>query len=233
MPSFFSQVLAAELTTGYETMANLQLFKVNGIPILNLKHLASVLDDITRPFSKDGDSHNSAAKTEITVTTDSCLKASPLPKQNEVTVKSSGANPRQNENIIPLKEISQGMDESDSRSCAKLKTLEDVKKDVERGSSVCDSDVDSLSDDRSSSTDLRKQDSCARDSFFSSTQTAEENSGVDQDPTLLNREDFVHFELDKDKIIVLHIPTAYMAAPEILRQYAIGQSRSDDLPTPP
>lgn len=69
MPSFFSQVLAAELTTGYETMANLQLFKVNGIPILNLKHLASVLDDITRPFSKDGDSHNSAAKTEITVTT--------------------------------------------------------------------------------------------------------------------------------------------------------------------
>ena len=219
-------------------MANLQLFKVNGIPILNLKHLASVLDDITRPFSKDGDSHNSAAKTEITVTTDSCLKASPLPKQNEVTVKSSGAaNPRQNENIIPLKEIS-GIDESDSRSCAKLKTLEDVKKDVERGSSVCDGDFDSLSDDRSSSTDPRKQDfvksdSCARDSFFSSTQTTEENSGVDQDPTLLNREDFVHFELDKDKIIVLHIPTAYMAAPEILRQYAIGQSRSDDLPTPP
>ena len=235
---FFPQVLAAELTTGYETMANLQLFKVNGIPILNLKHLASVLDDITRPFSKDGDSHNSAAKTEITVTTDSCLKASPLPKQNEVTVKSSAANPRQNDNIIPLKEISQGMDESDSRSCAKLKTLEDVKKDVERGSSVCDSDVDSLSEDRTSSTDPRKQDfvksdSCARDSFFSSTQTAEENSGVDQDPTLLNREDFVHFELDKDKIIVLHIPTAYMAAPEILRQYAIGQSRSDDLPTPP
>ena len=137
-------------------MANLQLFKVNGVPILNLKHLASVLDQMTKPFSKDGDSHDPAAKTDITLTTESCVKLdSPFPKQNEVTVKSSGPNQRRSENLIPLKEVG-GMDESDNRSCAKLKTLEDVKKDSERGSSVCYSDNDSLLDDRTSSAERRK-----------------------------------------------------------------------------
>jgi len=231
-----SQVLASELTTGYETMANLQLFKVNGIPILNLKHLASVLDQITKPFGKDKDSYAPGAKTEIALTTESCVEDSAVRKQNEITVKSSVTNQRQADNLIPLKEVG-GVD-SDMRSCAKLKTLEDVKKDSERGSSICDSDTDSLSDYRSASAecskkDFVKADSYSSDSFFSSTQTNEGNSGVEEDPTLLNREDFVHFELDKDKIIVLHIPTAYKAAPEILQQYAIGQPRSDDLPTPP
>lgn len=218
-------------------MANLQLFKVNGTPILNLKHLASVLDQITKPFSKGGCCHSPCAKMEITVTSESCVEDSALQKQNDITVKSSGTSQRQADNLIPLKEVG-AVDESDSRSLAKLKTLEDVKKDSERGSSICDSDTDSLLDYRSSTAqcskqDFAKADSCSSDSFFSSTQTGDENSGVEEDPTLLNREDFVHFELDKDKIIVLHIPTAYKAAPEILQQYAIGQPRSDDLPAPP
>ena len=215
-------------------MANLQLFKVNGIQILNLKHLASVLDQITKPFSKNEGSTSPGVKTEITM---NFVKDSALQKQNEVVVKSSAPNQRQADNLIPLKEVG-GMDDSDSRSYAKLKTLEDVKKDSERGSSICDSDTDSLSDYRSSSTECSKQDflkhdPCSQDSFFSSTQTGEGITGVEEDPTLLNRDDFVHFELDKDKIIVLHIPTAYNAAPEILQQYAIGQPRSDDLPAPP
>lgn len=218
-------------------MANLQLFKVNGIQILNLRHLASVLDQITKPFSKGEGSPSPGVKTEITMTTENFVKDSAPQKQNEVVVKSSAPNQRQADNLIPLKEVG-GMDDSDSRSCAKLKTLEDVKKDSERGSSICDSDTDSLSDYRSSSTECSKQDfvkhdSCSQDSFFSSTQTGEGSTVVEEDPTLLNRDDFVHFELDKDKIIVLHIPTAYNAAPEILQQYAIGQPRSDDLPAPP
>lgn len=217
-------------------MANLQLFKVNGIPILNLKHLASVLDQITMPFSKGEDWYRPVAKKEVSVTAESCAEDSALQKQHEITVKSSTTNQRHADNLIPLKEVG-SVDELDSRSCVKLKTLEDVKKDSERGRSVSDSEADSLMDYRSSSTQCGKQDfmkdSHSSDSFFSSTQTSDENSGVDEDPTLLNREDFVHFELDKDKIIVLHIPTAYKAAPEILQQYAIGQPRSDDLPAPP
>lgn len=232
-----SQVLASELTTGYETMANLQLFKVNGIPILNLKHLASVLDQITKPFSTKEDCCSPGAKSEITLITENCLDDSTLRKQTDLSVKNCSTSQRQTENLIPLKEVG-GVDDSDTRSFAKIKTLEDKKKDNERGgSSGCDGDVDSLTDCARSSSQRSKQDfekdSCLPESFFSSAPTNEGNSGVEEDPTLLNREDFVHFELDKDKIIVLHIPSAYKTAPEILQQYAIGQPRSDDLPAPP
>lgn len=219
-------------------MANLQLFKVNGRPILNLKHLASVLDEITKPFSKSEGFQDPGDNMERTLTTESCAKDSSLPNQAPVTEKSSEPNQRQGDNIIPLKVVGAIYD-SDSRSCAKLKTLEDVKKDSERGSSTCDSENVSLTHYRDASTVCRKQDfmktdSCSSDSLFlSTTQTMDMSSGVEDDPTLLSREDFVHFELDKDKIIVLHIPTAYKAAPEILQQYAIGQPRSDDLPAPP
>lgn len=104
---------------------------------------------------------------------------------------------------------------------------------------MCESDSHPLSHYRKTSNECRKQDFTQTDSrssdslYLSTTQATDMNSGVGDDPTLLNREDFVHFELDKEKIIVLHIPTAYNAAPEILQQYAIGQPRSNDLPSPP
>lgn len=219
-------------------MANLQLFKVNGRPILNLKHLASVLDEITKPFIKKEDPQDPGEKTDRILTGEICAKDNSLPNEASVTEKNSEPNQRQGVSIIPLKEVS-ATDDSDSRSCAKLKTLEDVKKYSERGSSVCEHENVSLSDYRDASTECRKQDFMKSDSrssdslFLSTTQSIDTCSGVEHDPTLLNREDFVHFELDKDKIIVLHIPTAYKAAPEILQQYAIGQPRSDDLPSPP
>ena len=234
------QVLASELTTGYETMANLQLFKVNGRPILNLKHLASVLDEITQPFSKSEGSRDPGDSVENILNTESSLKVNSLSKQAATVVdKSSEPNQRQSDNIIPLKEVGAVDDSDQSRSCAKLKTLEDVKKDSERGNLVCENESVSLSHYRNTVVECRKQDfvkadSCSSDSLFlSTTHTMDTCAGVEEDPTLLNREDFVHFELDKDKIIVLHIPTAYKAAPEILQQYAIGQPRSDDLPPPP
>ncbi|PFX23537.1 protease Do-like 10, mitochondrial [Stylophora pistillata] len=233
-----SQVLASELTTGYETMANLQLFKVNGRPILNLKHLASVLDEITKPFSKPQDSQAKGETTVRTVTSESSVEDNSNTKQGELTVKSCEIHKRHNDNIVPLKEITT-IDDTDGRSCAKLKTLEDVKKNSERGSSVCEIDVHPMSLYRTTSKGCRKQDFTQTDLrssdalYLSTTQATDMTSGVDDDPTLLNREDFVHFELDKDKIIVLHIPTAYNSAPEILQQYAIGQSRSNDLPPPP
>lgn len=219
-------------------MANLQLFKVNGRPILNLKHLASVLDEITIPFGKPEDSQAKGGTTARTVTSESCVEDNSSTKQGELTAKSCEVHKRLDDNIIPLKEVTT-IDDTDGRSCAKLKTLEDVKKDWERGNNVCESDSHPLSYYRKTSNECRKQDFTQTDSrssdslYLSTTQTTDMNSGVGDDPTLLNREDFVHFELDKEKIIVLHIPTAYNAAPEILQQYAIGQPRSNDLPSPP
>lgn len=40
--------------------------------------------------------------------------------------------------------------------------------------------------------------------------------GVDEDFIFLNREDFVYFEFDKDKIIVLYILIVYKVVFEIL-----------------
>jgi hypothetical protein len=57
----------------------------------------------------------------------------------------------------------------------------------------------------------------------------EGNSGLEDDPTLLSRNDYLHFELDKDKIIVLPVLTACKHSTEILKQYSIGQPRSEDL----
>jgi len=57
----------------------------------------------------------------------------------------------------------------------------------------------------------------------------EGNAGLEEDPTLISRNDYLHFELDKDKIIVLQILAACKHSPDILQQYAIGQPRSDDL----
>ena len=50
------------------------------------------------------------------------------------------------------------------------------------------------------------------------------------DPLLLDCTNFVHFELDKDKVVVFHIASAYSKNSEILSQYAISSPRSDDLP---
>lgn len=44
----------------------------------------------------------------------------------------------------------------------------------------------------------------------------EGNLGVEEDFILLNREDFVYFEFDKDKIIVFYILLVYKMVFEIL-----------------
>ena len=47
-----------------------------------------------------------------------------------------------------------------------------------------------------------------------------------------NPDGYMHFLLDRDKEVVLHIRKSFAIAPDILTQYAIGQARSMDLPTP-
>jgi S1-C subfamily serine protease len=47
-----------------------------------------------------------------------------------------------------------------------------------------------------------------------------------------NPDGYMHFLLDRDKEVVLHIRKSFAIASDILSQYAIGQSRSMDLPAP-
>ena len=50
------------------------------------------------------------------------------------------------------------------------------------------------------------------------------------DPLLLDCTNFLHFELDKDKVVVFNISSAYTKNSEILKQYSITAPRSDNLP---
>lgn len=54
--------------------------------------------------------------------------------------------------------------------------------------------------------------------------------GAGDDPLLLDCVNFIHFELDKDKVVVFDIASAYVKNNEILQQYAITLPRSSNLP---
>lgn len=43
---------------------------------------------------------------------------------------------------------------------------------------------------------------------------------------------YMHFLLDRDKEIVLHVRKSFAVSPDMLTQYAIGQPRSGELPPP-
>ncbi|EDO41765.1 predicted protein [Nematostella vectensis] len=210
-----SQVLASELTTGYENIANLQLFKVNGTPVLNLKHLAKVLVEITHPFETTGD---------------------------PTVITHAGRNPSSVETRQATRtDIASGSEGvvSNRQNYTSFASIEDEVRDVTKSeaSVMCESRTMSFegegTENRATSRADHQRDieRSAPSSFGSNSKTSLNStfSGLDEDPTLISREDYVHFELDKDKIIVLHIPSAAKHSPEILRQYAIGQPCSDDL----
>ena len=68
--------------------------------------------------------------------------------------------------------------------------------------------------------------------IFSEFTTETENFyyGAGDDPLLLDCTNYIHFELDKDKVVVFNISRAYKKNLEILSQYAISTPRSDDMP---
>lgn len=210
-------MLASVLTTGYENLSNLQLYKVNGIAILNLKHLASVLDHITGPLLANIDNDVSKDKTSMATNMDlSCSEndktCHALHERERAQVKDEDCTTLRN----PRDEILQG--ESTSTACESRsinKERPGMLNIVPASGTVVGSDKVATAGGFSHIPSLR-----------------EGNAGLEEDPTLLSRGDYLHFELDKDKIIVLHILTACKHSPDILKQYAIGQSRSDDLIKP-
>ena len=62
------------------------------------------------------------------------------------------------------------------------------------------------------------------------TETRNLYYGAGDDPLLLDCTNFIHFELDKDKVVVFDIASAFTKNLEILKQYAISMPRSDNLP---
>lgn len=206
-------------------MSNLQLFKVNGIPVLNLKHLAVLLDEIVKPYINK----------KVDVTSQS--RDGGVAMDTECQEDEGGAK-----NASRIERTSE--DES-----ASLKVFDEEARMSDRTRSTAESRTDLSQNDRDTVVGAHTiaQGSCSispKQMPPSSVKGYQFNvseanpldgvyMGLKEDPTLLNWKDYLHFELDKDKVVVLQISAAYKASAEILKQYAIGTPRSDDLPPPP
>lgn len=213
-------------------MANLQLFKVNGVPILNLKHLAKVLDTITKPHATDA-----SEKTETVQLTETAGEGS-APEERDCRLREDGptnefnvAERTDGEDYPSFKAFSEDAraDERARFTCGVRSSRAPVAERSALATTITAEHRDC--GERESSPQPSSSDN-AKPSPSSCNPLDPIYAGLDDDPTLLMRRDYVHFELDKDKIIVLNIPTASKFSPEILEQYAIAKSRSDNLPMP-
>ncbi|XP_002154609.3 uncharacterized protein LOC100210718 isoform X2 [Hydra vulgaris] len=177
-----SQVLASELTAGYDGFANIQLYRVNGIPILNLRHLCHVLDQLTLPH------------------VNSCTI--------DVIAKPKSFSLSKNDSLTESIEL-----------CQPIESLNGHEKDF---------NCKSVEVEKNSNECIGGHKSRAYSEFTSESENF--YHGIGDDPLLLDCTNFVHFELDKDKVVVFHIASAYSKNSEILTQYAISSPRSNDLP---
>lgn len=210
-----SQVLASELTAGYDSFSNLQLYRINGIPILNLKHLCHLLDKLTIPHTNNNkggaDSFKMNPSSAATLTHPADVEISMAKTLNECGESSN--------NMECL-----SLSEREDESYTSFSQLTDTVVEGERENIV----------DMTSSLVMQPL-QCNNNNderVFSQFTSQTENLyyGAGDDPLLLDCTNFIHFELDKDKVIVFNIGTAYTKSLEILKSYAITSPRSQDLP---
>ena len=190
---------------------------MNGIPILNLRHLCHLLDRFTNPHissSKDDASNAAAIENGATVTS----------KNSTVTAATTSTKP---EEMVAA---------SVDNGYTSFKTIDGEL------SSTSNDIVDNDKDGIDSSGDIRDsvEESVERNSLklteeeilYSRYTDTMENlyHRAGDDPLRLDCTNCVHFELDKDKVVVFKISSAYTKNSEILKQYSITASRSDNLP---
>ena len=206
----YRQVLASELTAGYDSFSNLQLYRINGIPILNLNHLCHLLDKLTLP-------HTGAIARAKVAEIDSSL---------------GGASSRPDEDI----ELSVTKPSDEPTESGKLECLSLTDREKESYTSF-DALTEPVVEDRENNTDVMHSLEMSHivnqeDRLYSefTNQTQNLYYGAGDDPLLLDCTNFIHFELDKDKVIVFNIASAYTKSMEILTSYAISSPRSQDLP---
>ena len=198
------------MTAGYDSFSNLQLYRVNGIPILNLRHLCHVLDKFTLP-------HTSAI-----LQTDPTIDVSNTEKTPGGSAGNTTTTDDRNDLSLPVCSTVETFDREKDETYTSFKT-------IDGGESALISRERETNDETSLN---EKEELSEEDLLYSQYHDGMDNLyfGVGDDPLLLDCTNFIHFELDKDKVAVFNIATAYTQNSEILRQYAITSSRSDNLP---
>ena len=239
----FLKVLASELTAGYDSFSNLQLYRVNGIPILNLRHLCHVLDKLTIPhIPPETASLNGLQACENcpgTQTVDRPSHIEPssgygydtsdIVEETEESIANRLSLGKVRNHVIEKEEMYVSFENIDEiegtqelRNSQELRNVPDVQ--------PISSPERSVPSSAHTCYECPKVEEEFRE-FTRETQSF--YTDMSNDVLLLDCENYIHFELDKDKVVVLKIADAYRKSDELQQQYAISHARSEDLPPPP
>jgi len=219
-----SQVLASELTAGYEAFGNLQLFRVNGVPVLNLRHLCYLLDVFTQP-------HVSCKPNSIQSSNERQSCESGIVRElSSVSTMNDSLPSAENEGAgatLPQCKAEEPCAESmvaDNSSV--ITSFRNIEKDFDAVDELpyADSDGTRTALDGHSEADCQIYEQFNRESphFY--------DAAEQEESLLLDCENFINFELGRHKTIVLNIKDAVEHSHSILKQHAIAHPRSSDLP---
>jgi len=176
---------------------------------LNLRHLCHVLDKFTLPHT------NTLLQTDP-IANDSTIEKTPGERAENTTTTNDSSD------------LSLSV-------CSAIKTLNREKDETYTSFKAMDEESVLINRERETNSDTslnEKEALSEEDLLYSQYHDGMDNLyfGVGDDPLLLDCTNFIHFELDKDKVAVFNIGTAYTQNSEILKQYAITATRSDNLP---
>ena len=194
---------------------------MNGIPILNLRHLCHLLDRFTNPHisSSSKDDASTAIAIENGTTAARMVKSTEAtpPKTTKSEEMVAGDN-----GYTSFKAIDGELSSSND-------IVDDCSND---GNNKDGSDCSDMRDAVEESVERNSLKLTEEEILYSQYTDTMENlyHRAGDDPLLLDCTNFVHFELDKDKVVVFKISSAYTKNSEILKQYSITASRSDNLP---
>ena len=204
---------------------------MNGIPVLNLRHLCYLLDIFTQPHTSRNplarDDHNQKSLAETGIAT-GAYGPSLLPDSVPLTdVGVPGPEASLTEPIDLSTEDSMSIAMGNCSMMTSFKDIETGHSTMTEASPSLGTDtvIDMLESYSEADREVFKQ--FTRESPNLYDTTAEEES------LLLDCENFINFELDQSKTIVLNIKDAKEHSHSILKQHAITHPRSTDLPTCP
>lgn len=198
---------------------------MNGIPILNLRHLCHVLDKFTVPHVK-----------EDTPTTDTATEGSELHTKKEgVSCGNSDIATNDQSSIVAMgvsSAVTLTEREEDSYTSFNMKESSDFEGESSGGDGDGGGSTGTPSNRLANDTTSELDNLSPEDLLYSEFTDQMDNlyHGAGDDPLLLDCTNFIHFELDKDKVVVFDIASAYVKNTEILQQYAITLPRSPNLP---
>ena len=216
--------MASELTAGYEAFGNLQLFRVNGVPVLNLRHLCYLLDVFTQP-------HVPYEPTSIQSANETQPREPGIVKElsSVSTMSDSLPNAEQEGAGATVLQCKAQKPCTESMVVDTLSGMTSFR-NIEKDFSALNETPDADSNDTRRALDGYSEADCQIYKQFNRESPNFYDSTEQEESLLLDCENFINFELGRHKTIVLNVKDAVRHSNSILKQHAIAHPRSSDLP---